>query len=73
AAAQVKKFGKPNDLIARLKADIAFRKVDFEKVLNPKSYIGRAPQQVDEFIKDIVAPIRRKYRKEINRKVELNV
>ena len=73
AAAQVKKFGKPNDLIARLKADIAFRKVDFEKVLNPKSYVGRAPQQVNEFIKDIIAPIRKKYRKEINRKVELNV
>jgi len=73
AAAQVKKFGKPNDLIARLKADIAFRNINLEKVLNPKSYVGRAPQQVDEFIKDIVTPIRRKYRKELNRKVELNV
>ena len=73
AASQVKKFGKPNDLIARLKADIAFRKVDFEKVLDPKSYVGRAPQQVDEFIRDIVTPIRNKYRKELNRRVELNV
>jgi len=73
AAAQVKKFGKPNDLINRLKADIAFRKVNFEKVLNPKNYIGRAPQQVDEFIRSVVTPIRRRYRKEINRKVELNV
>jgi len=73
AAAQVKKFGKPNDLINRLKADIAFRKVNFEKVLNPKNYIGRAPQQVDEFLKDIVDPIRRRYRKELSRKVELNV
>jgi len=73
AAAQVKKFGKPNDLINRLRADIAFRKVNFEKVLNPKNYVGRAPQQVDEFIRGIVTPIRRKYRKELNRKVELNV
>jgi adenylosuccinate lyase len=73
AAAQVKKFGKPNDLISRLKADIAFRKVDFEKVLKPNNYVGRAPQQVDEFIRDIVTPFRRKYRKELNRKVELNV
>ncbi len=73
AAVQVKKFGKPNDLIARLKADIAFRNINFEKVLDPKSYVGRAPQQVDEFIKDIVTPIRRKYRKELNRKVELKV
>ncbi|MHC4558987.1 MAG: adenylosuccinate lyase [Planctomycetota bacterium] len=73
AAAQVKKLGKPNDMVGRLKADIAFAKVDFEKVLNPKAYIGRAPQQVDEFIKNIVMPIRRRYRKELNLKVELNV
>jgi adenylosuccinate lyase len=73
AAAQVKCSGKHNDLIDRLKADPAFSKVDFKEVLNPKSYIGRAPQQVDEFIKDIVTPIRRRYRKELNRKIELNV
>ncbi|UCB44335.1 MAG: adenylosuccinate lyase, partial [Spirochaetota bacterium] len=72
AAAQVKNFGRPNDLIGRLRADVAFSKIDFEKVLNPKSYIGRAPQQVDEFIKNIVTPIRRKYRKELSKKVELN-
>jgi adenylosuccinate lyase len=73
AAAQVKQFGKPNDLIARLRADVSFAKVDFEKVLNPKNYIGRAPQQVDEFLRGVVAPILRKYRKELIRKVELNV
>jgi adenylosuccinate lyase len=73
AAAQVKRFGRPNDLIGRLKADIAFSKVDFDEVLDPKSYIGRAPQQVDEFIKSVVTPICRRYRKELNRKVELNV
>ena len=73
AAAQVKQFGKPNDLINRLKVDIAFREIDFEKVLNPKNYIGRAPQQVDEFVRTIVEPIRRKYRKYLSRKVELKV
>ena len=73
AAEQVKKFGKRNDLIDRLKADDAFAKVDFKDVLDPKAYVGRAPQQVDEFIKNIVTPIRRKYRKVLNRKVELKV
>jgi adenylosuccinate lyase len=73
AAEQVKRLGKDNDLINRLKADPAFNKVDFRAVMNPKSYIGRAPQQVDEFVRDIVTPIRRRYRKELNRKVELNV
>jgi len=73
AAAQVKNFGRPNDLIGRLRADIAFAKVDFEKVLNPKAYIGRAPQQVDEFIRNIVTPVRNRHRKHLSKKVELNV
>jgi len=73
AAAQVKQLGKPNDLIDRLKADIAFAKVDFEKVLNPKDYVGRAPQQVDEFTREVVNPITRKYRTQLKRKVNLHV
>ena len=73
AAAQVKNFGKPNDLIGRLRADIDFAKIDFAKVLNPDAYVGRAPQQVDEFIRTVVAPVRKKYAKELGRKVELNV
>jgi len=73
AAAQVKQEGKENDLIERLKADEAFAKVDFKKVLNPKAYIGRAPQQADEFVTEVVTPIRRKYKKQLNRNVELKV
>lgn len=73
AAAQVKQLGLHNDLIDRLKADPAFAKVNFAGVMNPKDYIGRAPQQVDEFIADVVAPVRRKYRKALNKSVELKV
>ncbi|MHC4069600.1 MAG: adenylosuccinate lyase [Planctomycetota bacterium] len=73
AAAQVKQAGKHNDLIDRLKADPAFDKIDFKTVLKPKSYVGRAPEQVDEFVKNTVMPIRNKYRKELGRKVELKV
>jgi len=73
AAAQVKNLGRPNDLVGRLKADIAFTKIDFEKILDPDAYIGRAPQQVDEFLKNVVTPIIRRYRKDLTRNVELNV
>jgi adenylosuccinate lyase len=73
AAMQVKQLGRKNDLIERLKSDPALAMLDFEKVLNPRSCVGRAPQQVDEFIAEIVTPIRRKYRRELNRKVELKV
>ena len=73
AAAQVKNHGRHNDLIERLKGDDDFKGIDFKAVLNPKAYIGRSPQQVEEFIKETITPIRRKYRKQLNRKVELNV
>lgn len=73
AAEQVKKFGKANDLIERLKKDSAFAKVDFKKVLTPADYIGRAPQQVDEFIIKNVKPALKKYRGKIRKKTELNV
>jgi adenylosuccinate lyase len=73
AARQVKQMGQPNDLIDRLRADAVFSAVDFDKVLAPKDYIGRAPQQVDEYLAEIVRPALRRYRKVVNRKVELNV
>jgi adenylosuccinate lyase len=73
AAGQVKKFGKANDLIGRLKTDAAFSKVDFKKVLNPNAYIGRAPQQVDEFIKTTVTPVLKKYHGKLHKKTELKV
>jgi adenylosuccinate lyase len=73
AAEQVKTFGRPNDLIERLTADAAFAHVDLKGVLKPANYIGRAPQQVDEFIAEVVTPLRRKYRKSLNTRVELKV
>ncbi|MCK4999291.1 MAG: adenylosuccinate lyase [Anaerohalosphaera sp.] len=73
ASAQVKQKGKANDLIERLKGDSDFAKVDFTKVMNAKLYIGRSPEQVNEFIAEVVTPIRRKYRKQLNRKVDLKV
>jgi len=73
AAAQVKQLGLPNDLIDRLKADPAFSAIDFARVLNPADYVGRAPQQVDEYLAEVVRPVLRRYRKVLNHKVELNV
>ncbi|MFA5553811.1 MAG: adenylosuccinate lyase [Phycisphaerae bacterium] len=73
SAAQVKQFGKPNDLISRLMADMDFQKVDFEKILKPENYIGRAPKQVDEFITSVVMPIRKQYHSAIKIKTELKV
>ena len=61
AAEQVKLRGRPNDLIDRLKADDAFAAVDVEALLEPADFIGRAPQQVDEFLAAEVAPVRQRH------------
>lgn len=61
AAAVVKEQGGRNDLLDRLAADPAFAAVDLAAVLDPAQFVGRAPQQVDEFIAEVVEPIRVKY------------
>ncbi|HZZ28598.1 MAG TPA: adenylosuccinate lyase [Pirellulales bacterium] len=74
AAAQVvKEQGGDNDLIDRLKADQAFAKVDFAIALNAQKFIGRAPQQVDEFLADTVELIRRKYKNQLQQSADVNV
>ncbi|HUE72850.1 MAG TPA: adenylosuccinate lyase [Pirellulaceae bacterium] len=61
AAAVVKQEGKPNDLLARLASDAAFAKVDVNAAMDPAQFVGRAPEQVDEFVAHVVAPIRQRY------------
>lgn len=61
AADQVKQFGRPNDLLDRLAADAAFAGVDFNSVLDPRKLTGRSAEQVDEFLAEIVEPIRSRY------------
>jgi adenylosuccinate lyase len=57
AATAIKQQGAANDLLARLKADSAFAGIDFDAMLDPARFVGRAPEQVDEFLRDVVAPI----------------
>ena len=65
--------GKDNDLLERLEADPAFAHVNIKGAVTPKRFIGRSPQQVDEFIKTHVTPIRRRYRSVLARKSDLFV
>ncbi|MDR1493399.1 MAG: adenylosuccinate lyase [Planctomycetaceae bacterium] len=61
AATIVKQEGGDNDLIERLRNDPAFAAVNVDAELEPRLYVGRAPEQVDEFIAEQIEPIRRKY------------
>lgn len=62
AAAEVKLNGRPNDLIDRLKSDPLFENLDWRQLLRPEAFVGRAPQQVAEFVQEFVEPIRTQYR-----------
>ena len=59
AAAQVKQEGLPNDMIDRVVADPAFglERHEIDAVLVPENFTGRAPQQVEEFLAEVIAPI----------------
>lgn len=76
AARQVKEFGKPNDLVDRIAGDssFGFTKEEILDILNPDNLCGRAPHQVEEFIKQEVDPILEKYSDLVtNINVEVNV
>lgn len=64
AAREVKEHGRANDLFARLRNDPAFEKVNLASALDPKQFIGRAPEQVDAFLRDVIEPIRRRFGEE---------
>jgi len=58
AAYKVKQLGLENDLLERVKRDSYFDliKDELDTLMDPASFIGRAPQQVDIFLKEWVEP-----------------
>jgi adenylosuccinate lyase len=59
AGAVVKGEGKPNDLMERIAKDPLFSAVHdkLESMIDPILFVGRAPEQVDEFILEEIDPI----------------
>lgn len=73
AAARVKSEGAANDLLDRLRGEAMFKDVDLDAALEPHLFIGRAPQQVDVFLEQIVEPIRKRYAEALNHDPQLKV
>ena len=59
AARVVKEEGKDNDLLTRLLNDPAFGldQAGLDQIMDPSQFIGRAPSQVVEMIRQEVDPI----------------
>ena len=55
----VKEEGGENDLLDRLVKDpaIGMDRAEIDKILDLKAFVGRAPDQVTEFLATTVAPI----------------
>jgi len=59
AARALKDGAESNDLLERLSKDKSFgvKLKDLEGAIDPKRFVGRAPEQVDEFLRDVMTPL----------------
>lgn len=75
AGRQVKELGLQNDLIERIIKDDSFNltSTHIDQLLKPQNYIGRAPEQVEEFIDGYIKPILEQYKEVIGLEIELKV
>ena len=75
AARQVKEYGKANDLLERIASDYNFKLsiAEIQALLDPKAFIGRAPEQVCEFVEEFILPIIHHNQDSLGVQVELKV
>ncbi|NLW10529.1 MAG: adenylosuccinate lyase [Clostridiaceae bacterium] len=75
AGARVKQEGLDNDLLERIAADPAFNlKLDeLDQMLDPSAYVGRSPEQVSEFLEELIRPLLEQEKNNLNISDELKV
>jgi adenylosuccinate lyase len=75
AGANVKKEGKENNLLDLIAADPAFGKTldELKALMEPSLYVGRAPQQTEEYINEVIKPVLDANASELGLTAEINV
>ncbi|KAM7360537.1 adenylosuccinate lyase [Cochliomyia hominivorax] len=77
AGAQVKQYGKDNDLVERVRNDPYFAPIldHLDDILDAKTFTGRASDQVDEFIAEEVDCVLEQYKEDLKniKVVQLNI
>ncbi len=75
AGRAVKEEGLPNDLMERVCGDPAFGLTLEEgmALLQPENFTGRAPQQVEDYLREVIDPILEENRDLLGDKAEINV
>ena len=71
----VKEEGKPNDLLQRIAADPAFglSLSELQQTLNAEAYTGRARQQVEEYLQQVVYPLLQQNPESASQTAEISV
>ncbi len=75
ASRVVKAEGGENDLLQRIADDEAFGVTldELVSIISPEKYVGRAPEQTEEFLQEIVRPVLEKYSNVATQNAEINV
>ena len=75
AGRNVKAEGKDNNLLELIAADPAFNLTleDLQKAMDPSRYTGRAKEQTEAFITNVVQPVLDEHKDLLGVKVEINV
>ncbi|MEA3366047.1 MAG: adenylosuccinate lyase, partial [Candidatus Hydrogenedentes bacterium] len=75
AAARVKNDGTDNDLLDRLAADpaIGMTRQEIDEVLDIREFVGRAPQQVDEFLDEEIGPVLERHKDKLGASSDVRV
>lgn len=75
ASRVIKVDGGKNDLLERIASDPSFGVTleELESILLPEKYVGRAPQQTEDFLKETVAPALAQYEDIKTETAEINV
>lgn len=75
AGRNVKERGLENNLLELIAADPAFNLTleELQKTMDPSKYVGRAPEQVTEFLSEVINPILDANKEELGLTAEINV
>ncbi len=75
AGKKVKVEGKDNNLLELIAADPSFHLSleELQRAMDPSRYVGRAPEQVQEFLDEVIRPILEENKEILGVKAEINV
>lgn len=75
AGKNVKEKGLDNNLLELIAADPAFglSMDELKKAMEPKRYVGRAPEQVEEFLREVIGPVLKKNEEILGMTAEITV